>query len=76
MRAVDRRDGLVIEIACQPYAVNAGADIAAQFHHVEEFSHEFISAGDWRGVNRLADRDPNSARCDGKIVKTINAARS
>jgi hypothetical protein len=59
-RRVHRRDGSSIEVACQPYAVNAGTDVGAQFHHVNGFSHGSIPSGDRRGVNRLADCDPNS----------------
>ena len=57
----------------QVYAVDAGADVGAQFHHINGLSHGFISAGVGREVNRLADRDPNS-RLDGENVKTVNFA--
>ena len=42
---VDRWTGR-IEVAGEPYAVNAGTDVGAQFHHVEEFSHRSIPTRD------------------------------
>ena len=73
-RLVDRRDRLGIEFACQPYAVNAGTDVGAQFHHVEEFSHRSIPTRDGCAVNDLAGRDPNS-RPDDKSVNSVNTWR-
>jgi hypothetical protein len=58
--AVDRRDGLGIEIPGQAYAVDAGANVRAQFHHINGFSHGFIPPRDRGAVNHLAGREQNS----------------
>jgi len=34
-RRVDGRNGLVLDVCCQAYAVNAGADVGPEFHHVD-----------------------------------------
>ena len=57
---VDRRDGPGVEVPGQPYAVDAGANVGPEFHHINGFSHGSISAAVRRDVNRLADRDPKS----------------
>jgi hypothetical protein len=62
-----------VEIICQTDAVNAGPDIGAQFHHIEEFSHGSIPAGIGRRVNGLAERDPNSTTGD-VTAATVRAA--
>ncbi len=72
-RVVDRRDGLGIEIPGQVYAVNAGADIRTQFHHINGFSHDFIAPRDRGEVNRLAGREQNSR--PARTMQSVNNLR-
>jgi hypothetical protein len=41
-------------------AVDTGADIRAQLHHINGFSHGFIPPRDRGAVNHLASREQNS----------------
>jgi hypothetical protein len=73
-RTVDRRDGLAVEILCEPHSVDARTDGGAQFHHVDGFSHRSIPTRDICAVNDLAGREQNY-RPDGKNVKSVNTSR-
>ena len=42
----------------QSYAVNAGADVGAQLHHIEGFGQRLHSVSMECHVNGLAGRDP------------------
>ena len=57
-RVVDRRDGRGVEVAAESDAVDAGADVGAELHHVEEFESRLHSVSDGCAVNGLAGRDP------------------
>jgi hypothetical protein len=73
-RAVDRRDGLTVEILRQSHTVDARPDVRAQLHHVEVFGHRAISGAGGGAVKDLAGRDPNSRFV--KNVETVNSLRA
>jgi hypothetical protein len=56
-RVVDRRGSLGIKVARQPDAVYPGADVRAQFHHIEVIGHARIVRQASVGEHGLNGRD-------------------